>query len=371
MTGVSPRTRRDRAPPTGGTRRPVTSRSASENARPQRRLYGGSRWRPCSCPTARRRKRCCRRSELNGTVRLEDASAPPSRRVRSAPAWRFCWSTASAGNRPPRPSSSPATLTATVTVGDYVQTIRLLELPDDFTAAQSCRGLQRKRACFGQRPARPAGRAVPQRYRRARRREPRFSGAAERAGNLLCRDGDAVCSPRIGRRFGRRRHSADVWPRRAAATLQSVSPLNCTLESDLSPQRARSGCVAQQDGRRHRVRGAYLQARRRFEWGEQVGLVRPAWRPTTAFAAAVRPSAGYCARCAGPRATKSARAALPQRARDFDPAVLYDVLLLEDQPRLEIEADYAQGESVISGKRRSSRGFAAQSRSSIPIKTAI
>lgn len=32
----------------------------------------------------------------NGTVRLEDASAPPSRRVRSAPACSFCWSTASA-----------------------------------------------------------------------------------------------------------------------------------------------------------------------------------------------------------------------------------------------------------------------------------
>lgn len=146
---------------------------------------------------------------------------------------------------------------------------------------------------------------------------------------------------------------ADVRFDARQLTLQSVSPLNCTLESDLSlaAEGRGSAAVAQQDGRRHRVRGAYLQARRRFGGGRagrtgadrRLGGLRRRLPP---FA-----RARILARGAQAHGDESFALRFPNAQVDFDPAVLsYDVLLPEDQPQLEIEADYAQGESVYIGE---------------------
>ena len=146
---------------------------------------------------------------------------------------------------------------------------------------------------------------------------------------------------------------ADVRFDARQLTLQSVSPLNCTLESDLSL--AAEGEVRLLS--HSKTGGGTVFAVLTFkladdlEEGEQVGLVLTG--ASAAYDGVCRrsPERGYSREVRRPTGDESFALRFPNAQVDFDPAVLsYDVLLPEDQPRLEIEADYAQGESVYIGE---------------------
>ena len=146
---------------------------------------------------------------------------------------------------------------------------------------------------------------------------------------------------------------ADVRFDARQLTLQSVSPLNCTLESDLSL--AAEGEVRLLS--HSKTGGGTVFAVLTFkladdlEEGEQVGLVLT--DASAAYDGVCRrsPERGYSREVRRPTGDESFALRFPNAQVDFDPAVLsYDVLLPEDQPRLEIEADYAQGESVYIGE---------------------
>ncbi len=149
---------------------------------------------------------------------------------------------------------------------------------------------------------------------------------------------------------------ADVRFDARQLTLQSVSPLNCTLESDLSL--AAEGEVRLLS--HSKTGGGTVFAVLTFKLaddleGEQVGLVLTgAWRPTTA-SAAVRPSARILARGAQAHGRRVVRAALPQRA-GFRPAVLYDVLLPRTSRGWRSRADYAQAKKAYIGETTVERG---------------
>lgn len=136
-------------------------------------------------------------------------------------------------------------------------------------------------------------------------------------------------------------------------TLQSVNPLNCTLESDIS--RAAEGEIRllshskTGDGTVFAV--LTFQISDDLEEGEQVGLVMTGASAAYDGVCRSSPERGYSRAARKPTGDESFMLRFPNAPVDFDPAVYeYDVLLPEDQPRLEIEADYAPGESVYIGE---------------------
>ena len=241
------------------------------------------------------------------------------------------------------------------TVGDYVQTIRLLELPDDFTAAQLLAADYNENGHVSDNDLRALrdelfrggtdGRVAESRDFLALLNVPEIFYVGDTVTVMLAAylgDDSAVDGILADVRFDARQ-----------LTLQSVSPLNCTLESDLSL--AAEGEVRLLS--HSKTGGGTVFAVLTFkladdlEEGEQVGLVLTG--ASAAYDGVCRrsPERGYSREVRRPTGDESFALRFPNAQVDFDPAVLsYDVLLPEDQPQLEIEADYAQGESVYIGE---------------------
>ena len=241
------------------------------------------------------------------------------------------------------------------TVNDYVQLIRLLELPDGFSAAQGLAVDFNGNGHVSDNDLRDLRTELFRTGTDTRIDESRDFLALLSVPEIFY-VGDTVTvmlAAYLGDDSAVDGILADVRFDPQQLTLQSVNPLNCTLESDIS--RAAEGEIRllshskTGDGTVFAV--LTFQISDDLEEGEQVGLVMTGASAAYDGVCRSSPERDYSRAARKPTGDESFMLRFPNAPVDFDPAVYeYDVLLPEDQPRLEIEADYAPGESVYIGE---------------------